>query len=434
MKFVYRSVFSIFILSISVFFSGCGTSGNEGSNSVGDNLVVTDTTYTPVVDLSKDTVQAMYDYQAQQSGTPALTASVGIKSYKIDYKTTDESGNEVIASGLVTIPVLTPEFLAYIKQSTGRDFTLSIVSDQHGTIFLNSDAPSASTNADPDTLAMLFTGVGVFMTVQPDYIGYGDSNQTHPYIIEKSSANATVDMITAAIAFANNLGMPLNGQVFLSGYSEGGYATMAAAKEIQENHPDINLKAVAPMAGPYDVEAMGLATLSAPAMAFPAFLAEMAYSYSDIYGIDIYSLVNEPYASALPTLFDGEHSGAEITYALPLPQSAPTDLFVSTFVDDYLTNEQNELRLKFKENSVIDWTPKMPMKLVQCTNDEIIPYQITTQKAYDTFVENGATSVEIVPIDGVTADYSAGEFVHSNCATSAYAIVLPWFDAVRKGE
>jgi hypothetical protein len=272
------------------------------------------------------------------------------------------------------------------------------------------------------------------MTVQPDYIGYGDSNQTHPYIIEKSLANSTIDMIDASIGFANKAGLPINGQLFLSGYSEGGYATMAAAKEIELNHPEFDLKAIAPMAGPYDVESMGVVTLSAPVMAFPPFLAYIAYAYSDIYDIKIDDLVNEPYASKLSTLFDKKHLAGEIAYSLPLPGSNPKDLFVPSFVDDYLTNQNNTLRVKFRENSLLNWTPSVPMKLIQCTNDEIIPYQVASKKAYDTFVENGSTSVSLVPIDGVTADYTKGEFVHSKCALPAYSIVLPWFNDVRGGR
>lgn len=431
---IKQVVYFLLFVSISLSLAGCGTGRNEGENSVGENLVVTQRTFVPVVDLSKEKVQDIFNYLAQSNGSTPMTANIGIKSYKIDYKTTDENGKEVIASGLITVPVLTPDFLAYVKQTTGRDFTLSIVSDQHGTIFSNDEAPSFATTKNPNLLSLLFSSIGIFMTVQPDYIGFGDSNQTHPYIIEKSLANSTVDMINAAIGFANKAGLPINGQVFLSGYSEGGYATMAAAKDIQQNHPELDLKAVAPMAGPYDVEAMGLATLSAPYMAFPPFLAYIAYAYSDIYNLDIKDMVNEPYADKLSTLFDANHTTAEIAYSLPLPGSDPKDLFVPSFVDDYLTNHDNKLRVKFKENSLLSWTPKMPMKLIQCTNDEIIPYQIATQKAYDTFVKNGSTSVSIVPIDSITADYTKGEFVHSKCALAAYSLVLPWFNDVRGGK
>jgi len=432
MRVVKRFAASVLFLAVLVF-SGCGAGGNSGSNNVGDNLIVTKSTFTPTVDLSKDNVQGIFNYLAQESGSDPLPAKVAVKSYKIDYLTTDDHGKEVMASGLITVPVLTDDLLAYIKQQTGRPFTLSIVSDQHGTIFENKEAPSFATTQNPNLLSLVFSSVGLFMTVQPDYIGYGDSNQTHPYIIKRSLANATVDMIKAAIGFANKAGLPINGQVFLSGYSEGGYATMAAAQDIQENYPDINLKAVAPMAGPYDLEAMGMATLSAPMMSFPPFLAYIAYAYSDVYNLDIKELVNEPYASKLPTLFDTKHTTYEIMASLPLPGSAPTDLFVPSFVDDYLTNEQNSLRVKFKENSLLDWTPTMPMKLIQCTNDEIIPYQIATKKAYDTFVANGSKTVSIVPIDGITADYAKGEMVHSKCALAAYSVVLPWFDEVRRG-
>ena len=44
-----------------------------------------------------------------------------------------------------------------------------------------------------------------------------------------------------------------NNQLFIAGYSEGGYATMATVKEIEENYNDINITMSFPMAGAYDL-------------------------------------------------------------------------------------------------------------------------------------------------------------------------------------
>lgn len=421
-------------------FSGCGGYDHENENVVGSNLIIDAETFNPEVNLTKAQIQAALDAKAQATGTTHQTALLGLKSYKIDYKTHDSDGSEIIASGLITIPAITPEFMQAYKAQTGTDFSLSIVSDQHGTIFENSEAPSvaASTTHMPDTLATAFSAVAGFMTVQPDYIGFGDSNDTfHPYIVEKPSANATVDMIKAAIAFANDAGLPINGQIFLSGYSEGGYVTMAAAKEIQEHEKDLHLMAVAPMAGPYDVEKMALGALNAPMMAFPPFLADVVYSYAETYSdVTLDEVVNAPYAAMLKTLFDGKHSGEQIFMALPNVYTVgqePEKLFDAEFIADFLTNENNTLRKRFTENSVIDWKPEVPMKLYHCTNDLVVPYQMS-QLAYASFQQQGAQSVTLVGIDSVEANASNPLQVHSNCAPVAYSQVIPWFDAIRKGE
>ncbi len=423
-----------------LLFSGCGGYDNENENVVGSDLILTQETFTPVVDLTREQIQAALDARAAETNTTAQQALVGLKSYKISYQTTDENGRKIVASGLITVPAITQEFMAAYKAKTTRDFSLSIVSDQHGTIFENSEAPSvaAETTRMPNDLSVAYSAVALFMTVQPDYIGYGDSNGTvHPYIIEKPSAATTVDMIKAAIAFANKAGLPINGQVFLSGYSEGGYATMAAAKEIQQNHPDIHLMAVAPMAGPYDVEKMALGALQAPQMAFPPFLAEIVYAYGATYSdVNVDEIVNAPYASMLPTLFDGKHSGTEIYMALPNVYTVgqePNKLFSQTFIDDFLGDAQNPLRKHFVENSVTDWTPQMPMRLYHCVNDLIIPYTLS-EIAYASFTENGSRTVTLEPIDTVESNLSNPLQVHQNCAPVAYSKVIPWFNNVRTGE
>ncbi|RUM66628.1 MAG: hypothetical protein DSZ05_04025 [Sulfurospirillum sp.] len=418
-------------------FSGCGGYDNENKNVVGSNLILSQATLTPVVDVPKAVIQAGLD--AQGSTQHAL---LGVKSYKIDYRTKDAKGNNVVASGLITIPAITPDFMAAYKQKTGTDFSLSIVSDQHGTIFTKAEAPTAKAEAThmPNALSAAFSGVAGFMTVQPDYLGYGDSNTSHPFILEKPLANTTVDMIKAAIAFANKAGLPINGQVFLSGYSEGGYATMAAAKEIQEHHPEIHLMAVAPMAGPYDLEKIGLGAISAPVMAFPPYLAFVIKAYSDAYDdVKLSDIIVDQYLPTVKSLFDGEHNATVAYVSLPNMLSgnpadqAPGKLFKASFMSNYQNDANYPLRKHFKENSPIDWKPAIPMKLLHCTNDEIIPYGMS-QIAYQKFTAAGATSVELVPIDSVTADPAKHETVHGKCAPVAYSQVIPWFDKIRKGE
>lgn len=427
---------SSLLLSVSLtalLLSGCGID-NTDDNIVGNNLLVTEQTFTPTITLPQAALGA--------------TALAGIKSYKINYTTKDDAGNDVTASGLITIPDLSAAFYTAYKNNQipgldnpkHNDFTLSIVSDQHGTIFTDAESPSKTTPAtiaSNNPLAIAFSANALFITVQPDYLGYGDSNISHPFIIEKTLANSTVDMIKAAISFSNKAGLPINGQVFLSGYSEGGYATMAAAKEIQANHPEINLMAVAPMAGPYDVEGMAIGTLSADMMAFPPFLAYLAHAYATTYDdVTISDVVNAPYASMLSTLFDGQHTAAEIYGALPnvFNGGQETDkLFVPSYSDDIIGNSDNSLRKRFVENSVTDWKPTMPMKLYHCTNDLIIPYAMSTL-AHASFTDQGSTSVELAPINSIDSNLSNPTQVHAECASAAYAQVIPWFASIRTGE
>src|SRR5690606_25925463 len=103
----------------------------------------------------------------------------------------------------------------------------------------------------------LFASAG-YATFIPDYLGYGASTQIlHPYYNERYSAMAVIDMIKAGKIFCKNEDIPVSDKLFLAGYSEGGYVTLAAQKEIESN-PAHNLKitAVAAGAGGYDLTAM----------------------------------------------------------------------------------------------------------------------------------------------------------------------------------
>ena len=423
----------IFTSSIALipFLSSCGDIGNEGKNSVGKTQLLSAEI---IEEISSETMTGMLN----ALGTPHGDFVFGYKAIRIKYKTTDEKDQSVNTSGLLVLPVTTPEFLAGYKAINNIDYSLSLISDQHGTIFTKNEAPSSIEikNGQPDSeLATLFSSIYGFATLMPDYIGYGSEDEHyHPFILEKSSANSTVDLIKATISYLNENSLPFNGQIFLSGYSEGGYTTMAAAKEIELNQKNLKLKAVAPMAGPYDLETIGMGALSSETMSFPPFLAYIAYSYAKTYDdIDINQLIQPTYTPLLDTLFDRNHTTMEIYGALPnsvVGTGQETEkLFLETFMDDFLGNSQNSVRTRFVENSPLDWKPITKMRLYHCDNDEIIPY-IMSENAYARFTENGSTSVELMP----THDFNATQSVHSECAPTIYPQVAAWFDSIRKGE
>lgn len=118
-------------------------------------------------------------------GNFAPLALYDVDFYKLIYKTTFK-GKIIQVSGLVAVPKNVPA-------------TPSLLSAQHGTIFRVAEAPSNF----PATFSgfELFGSAG-FVTLVPDYIGYGISqNITHPYFDKQSSALTVVDMIKAAKYF-----------------------------------------------------------------------------------------------------------------------------------------------------------------------------------------------------------------------------------------
>ncbi|MFD2998747.1 alpha/beta hydrolase family protein [Pontibacter toksunensis] len=322
--------------------------------------------------------------------------------YKIVYNTTYK-GEEIEASGLLAVP-----------QNTGS--VPGIVSAQHGTMFKQSDAPS---NFPVSFSGFELFGAAGYIAVIPDLIGYGVSSDIfHPYYDEEHSAMAVVDMLKAVKYYLQQENIESNGNLFLVGYSEGGYVTLAAQKEI-ENNPahELELTAVAAGAGGYDLEGMLDVIATTPSYADPAFLPFIVQSYNITYDWNrpLTDFFQEPYASIIPELFDGTKEREEINSQLP---NAPDSLFTPAFYAALQSPaDETEIKEALASNSLLDWVPESPTRLYHGTADEAVFYE-TTVTTFNKFIDEGATNVEFITIpDGM----------HRTSITPMMFDVLPWF-------
>lgn len=440
-KFVY-----IVLVSIIAVFSGCSDIDNTGSNTVGSagGQFVS----ASVIDDINDSVMLLY----VQGGIDATaTNAFGYKAVKITYNTVGQNDEAVVASGLLVIPTVSDAYLAYLD-SVGKSFSVSMICDNHGTIFTDAEAPTnveVAGGAPEYTQAILMTGFAGFASILPDYIGYGDSNDvSHPYMLKKASARASLDMIKASIKYMNDTGVLLNYQLFVSGYSQGGYTAMALAEEIEKSYSEVSLKGVAPMAGPHDLEALGDIEIDAShLMQYPAFLGYLADSYS-YYNDDINlaDFVVETDTTLFHSLFDGSNTNVEIHASLfgvdaqgGMKTYTADSLFTSALITDYASDSNIGITLKnkFRANATYDWTPKTKVNLVHCIDDEIVPASMS-QIAYDTFIANGVSSSELtltsIPTAALSQQIDATHpFVHANCGTEAYGTAVSWFADIRSG-
>ena len=347
----------------------------------------------------------------------------GYKAYKIPYTTTDEEGLEVKVSGLFVIPTGMPPAVDEIG--------LSMVSDDHGTIFANADAPTviASNYGTPDGSSIILTSMGGFATLQPDYIGFGDSNDHyHPFILKKSLASTTIDFIKAVKIFSTNNEIKLNNQLFLTGYSEGGYATLATLQKIEAD-AELTVTMANPMAGPYDLNVTAFGVLSSPTLSVPSFMAELGYAYAKAYDQTLSTIINEPYASKLPTLVNGSLQREAIDAELTYETTGVNGLFNPTFVGNFFADPNYWFREAMVENSVHAWKPKTSVRLIHCEGDEVIPYGIA-QITEATMKAMGAEDVALIPVEatlGLDANITHGE-----CGMKAYGLTTQIFSDVRK--
>ena len=316
----------------------------------------------------------------------------GVRVYKIVYNTIDTDDNPVIASGALLVPV-----------SSSR---LPMLSFQHGTITKDSDAPSNFLTSGYNT-STYFSATG-YILAMPDYLGYGASAaMEHPYEHGRSLATAGRDMLRAVYEFEKRGGGFKNdGKLFLTGYSEGGYATMAMFKLLEEEHAgEFSVTAVSAGAGAYDKLSFGEYVASADEELFylNSFLWVLD-NYNKVYKLNrpYSSFFNEPYAS----LISSEGVFATIN-------KNPQILFQSSFLEGILDGSDTEFRSALADNNNYDWKPRAPLRLYHGTDDDYVPY-FNSQAAYTAMTARGA-QVELVTVNGgdhstTLPDYLFGTF------------------------
>ena len=239
------------------------------------------------------------------------SAQTGAHIYKLTYVSNDANkGSDTFnASGLLIVP--------YSVEDDANNSAPWVVLS-HGTIVDNASAPTNNLGK-----GLLEASLG-FITLVPDYIGFGESyssdpsTRIHPYIIGSSYASDGVNMMNAAKSVLSTMGIT-PGRLYLKGYSEGGYATLALQKELETNHSSTyTVTASAPSAGPYSTVGLGqqLTTTLADTTISPTLFGYLATSYYYNYSAvsaqyDLSTVFNQTDSYDEETLFNGEKSSTE---------------------------------------------------------------------------------------------------------------------------
>ena len=157
--------------------------------------------------------------------------------YRVEYTTTNVENAPDTASGLLLLPVGEGPFPQAIYQ--------------HGTVNSRQDVPSNLAGGWELGLAISSFG---FVTVVPDFQGLGISPGTHTYVHAESEALAAIDLLIAVQDFLTETEVPINDQLFVTGYSQGGHAAMAAHIVLERDFADqFTVTASSPMSGPYSI-------------------------------------------------------------------------------------------------------------------------------------------------------------------------------------
>ena len=350
------------------------------------------------------------------SNIPDYAGSVNysVEGYKVKYMTVNENGSLVEASGAIFLPVNT-------------SCPLPILSWQHGTIVEDDAAPSE--NIDNQYIGVVAASHG-YIVLMSDYLGLGSGQGFHNYCHSKTEASSVIDLILSSKDFANSLNIEISNQLFLMGYSQGGHATMAAVREIEESFSEsLVITSSCPMAGPYSMSDAQLDMIN-NIYPNPGYFPYVIFAYQNVYG-NLYNNPSEilkPGFDELFEMYNGEYSMSQINqqiwsiafdiYGIDSDSFTPLDMLNENYYNDFLINDNHPFRLALKDNDLIDFTPNSPLRLIHCNGDLDVSFQ-NSVLAYQSFQENALEEIDL--LDG-------GNFSHGDCALMSIVAAKLYFD------
>lgn len=356
-------------------------------NTVGPGQLL-DAVYLKTITPAEVSAALALDGEAAFLATPKYA----VQAYRLTYLTVDGQGQHIVASGLVAIPQ---------KQANALSPVLSY---QHATIKRQSDAPSSLAKLGDPPVVLSSLG---YIVIAADYVGYGVSAAApHPYLLSAPSASAVVDLMTAANYWRQVQHVADNKQLFLTGYSEGGYVTMATHRALQagtSTHRNELVRVVAG-AGPYNVQATMDQLLAIIRETYP-LLGE---------------LLNPGLLRFLSD--DDRRHARELLMALSLGLDAEVT-FMPTVIDNYLADDRAAIE---SFSDVYDWAPQVPVSLFHGRDDRTVPY-LSATSTLQAMQARGAgdrvTLTDCVPKPGDPAG-------HSQCVLPYWRFVLDEFGKV----
>jgi hypothetical protein len=180
------------------------------------------------------------------------------------------------------------------------------------------------------TLAALFAAHG-FIVIAPNGAGYDSSTLGyHPFLNAQQQSAEMIDAWNAgrdALSRVSNR-VSAGSKLFLAGYSEGGYVTLATLRAMQQ--AGIAVTAAMPMSGPYavagqlDADFAGQVNVGAP-----LFGTLMATSYQKAYGT-VYAIPSDLYEPAYAPGIESLLPGGAASVLLATGKLPASALFSST--------------------------------------------------------------------------------------------------------
>ena len=495
--------FLLTFAATAALLSACGGSDNNMSSSAGGSGAMAlgrgallQTPPTLMMSITAQTLAAQLTADATADGAQSVLTNVltlagvpqcDINVYHLEYATVGGQSESTTASGALMIPTGSGA-----SCSAARPIVLYAHGTQASKSFNIADLTN-SENAEGILLAAFFAARG-YIVVAPNYAGYDTSSLPyHPFLVAQQQADDMIDALTASRSALTAIGQGMsmatqttdNGQLFITGYSQGGYVAMATQRALQSLN--MTVTAAAPMSGPYALEAFvdaefaGQVSQGAPVVA-TLLLDGYQNSYGNIYAQPT-DIISAQFATGFTNLLPSSTSRSQLYSQGKLPQSAlfsatPPNgsdasitpatqpaAFAATFAQGFgdpaliinsyrlsylqdmaanpdgsfpnlttnipATSPQLAWRQELKANDLRDWTPTSPTLLCAGDQDPTV-YFFNTQFMQQYWMahpsSNPSTELSVLDLDSSTAAGGVDgslqtEFQASKAAYAAAAIV-----------
>ncbi|MEZ4916602.1 MAG: lipase family protein [Chitinophagales bacterium] len=365
--------------------------------------------YEKVDHITKDDLKELWKKNSLPKAISPITASA-VDVYELYYNTSLPNGEKVVATGLYYVPIDFPYEIATMQYN-------------HGTTMKNRVGKNYAYNGE-GTICRIFAADGYAVAWQ-DYIGLGRAKGFHPYQHLETEGQSGVDLLRAVKQINEEIGLKVNDKLFITGYSQGGHATLAVHKTIQEKYADeFHVTASSPMSGAHDMSGVQTELMDKP-YPQPHYLPYLLYGYNKIYNIfpdtDFRNIFKPQYRHVVDKMLSKDFDYGDINKMLP---ELPFTMVVDSLYDLFINDPNFKFTKVLKENNTYDWVPTSPVQFCYCTGDEEVYYK-NSKVAIDYMRSHGAKHI----IDRKVGD----NFTHRQCADYAVMYTKFFFDSFRNG-
>ena len=366
----------------------------------------------------------------------ATKAKNAVDLYRVEYESViPEQGNRrIVAYGLVAIP------------KTDGPATLPFVSYQHGTVFGKKEVPSYSFltddpyryhNSYETRLAVAQFGGNGYVVMAADYFGMGDSSEPEGYLVKRSHQQACLDLYLAVKDWLASERKIEQNHLFLSGWSQGGFVTMAFLEKLEEK--GITVTASSTAAAPVDLYSSfnGVIYHKRPldAVWLSTTFSLSSFAFENYYQMPglVDRLFKPEYVPSIQKLYYRNYTNLEELQALIL-SLARYDEKSKGYVSDIgmlLKDEYrdpsvfglSEFGQLAAQSEAYRWHFKTPVKMYFGTLDEAVPPRVATLAADYQKAMGNKRVVIAKPVPRAN---------HRGAYVTAVSKQLPWFNSLRR--